>query len=175
MKGSLSAALAQLARQSFAGGNYWHGPLTTMVESLTAEQALWRPAPERKCIWEIVRHITFWREYLLAHVQGKPTPDPEANNWSLPEPADDEAWRADLQRLRAVQEELVRWFEQRDDEALLRQDGESGYEQFLMEAGVLLHDSYHMGQIATLRALMGLPPVDPEGESEGENAPEEQE
>ena len=39
-------------------------------------------------------------------------------------------------------------------------DADRRHGRFLFLAGLLTHDSYHTGQIAYLRALQGLPPVD---------------
>ncbi|WP_144440589.1 DinB family protein [Limnochorda pilosa] len=33
-----------------------------------------RPAPGRHSIWDIVRHMIFWREYALARLRNEPTP-----------------------------------------------------------------------------------------------------
>lgn len=61
--------------------------VTSFVE--TAGQALWRPAPERHCIWEIVGHIILWRRYLLAAMAGRPRPDWRTGDWRLPERTDE--------------------------------------------------------------------------------------
>lgn len=158
MDSSLSKALAATIRQSFAGNNRWHGSLLDLVENLSAEQALWRPGPERHCIWEIVRHMTFWRRYLLERVAGRPTPDWKKNNWTLPHRRDEQAWLADLEELKHVQSKLVEWFDARDPQILLEADETGNFPQFMLEAGIIGHDSYHVGQIAILRALMGLSP-----------------
>lgn len=160
MSSSLSAALVDLIQQSFEGRNRWHAPLLALVEDLTPAQALWRPAPDRKCIWEIVRHVIFWRQYLLGYVKGQAAPDVDANNWTLPSETGEQAWHAELERLRRVQQDLVAWFAGREPEDLLAPDKQGLHARFLLEAGIACHDSYHAGQIATLRALMGLPPVE---------------
>jgi len=156
----LSKTLADMVQRSFGGGGEWHAPLMKMVEHLSTDQALWRPAPERKCIWEIVRHLNFWREHLLARVKGRPVPDWRAHNWTLPERTDDEAWRAELEKLRAVNDELVAWLKERPAAELLAADEQGEPGELTWVLGITLHDSYHVGQIATLRALMGLPSVE---------------
>lgn len=50
-------ALADLLERSFREDNFWHGALWQHVTDLTVEQALWRPTPERHCVWEIVRRV----------------------------------------------------------------------------------------------------------------------
>lgn len=160
MSDVLSKTLADMVQRSFGGGGEWHAPLMKMVEHLSTDQALWRPAPERKCIWEIVRHLNFWREHLLARVKGRPVPDWRAHNWTLPERTDDEAWRDELAKLRAVNDELVAWLKERPAAELLAADEQGEPGELTWVLGIMLHDSYHVGQIATLRALMGLPSVE---------------
>lgn len=67
----LGEALASTLDRFFRGRPLWHGALWPHVADLTAEQALWRPAPDRHCIWEIVRHVNFWRHWLLEHAAGR--------------------------------------------------------------------------------------------------------
>ena len=57
-----------------------HPALLTLIEDLTAEQALWRPAPERRCIWELVLHMLGWETAVAARMQGRPMPDMD-NPW----------------------------------------------------------------------------------------------
>ena len=56
------------------------------------EQALWRPAPGRKCIWDLVVHIAYWKYTVRRHLAGGPQPRfprSPANFPRLPEPADE--------------------------------------------------------------------------------------
>ncbi len=48
--------------------------LSLAVAGLTAEQAAWKPGPERHSIWQIVRHVIRWKESVLAAVEGTPRP-----------------------------------------------------------------------------------------------------
>src|SRR5690606_27778653 len=83
-----------------------------------------------------------------------------AHNWTLPERTDDEAWRDELAKLRAVNDELVAWLKERPAAELLAADEQGEPGELTWVLGIMLHDSYHVGQIATLRALMGLPSVE---------------
>lgn len=156
----LGQALGDLLERSFREDNFWHGALWQHVTDLTAEQALWRPTPERHCVWEIVRHVTFWRRCLLEWYAGRPRPDVASNNWTLPEARDEGAWREDLAALEKVQEEVRGLFQSADPQALLARGDDGKYGKFVYLTGILTHDSYHTGQIAILRASMGLPPID---------------
>ncbi|MGH2627668.1 MAG: DinB family protein, partial [Anaerolineales bacterium] len=58
-------------REAFEGKNHWYGALSAMVTPLSAEEAIWQPAPGRRCIWELTRHITFWRHYVVERLSGR--------------------------------------------------------------------------------------------------------
>lgn len=154
----LSDALALTLNRFFRGRPIWHGALWHHVSDLTAQQALWRPTPQRHCIWEVIRHVIFWRHWLVEHAAGRRIADWKAQNWTLPEPPDAAAWQADLHRLRSGQRSLTRLFRSYG-RTLLARDARGKFSRFWW-VGVMAHDSYHTGQIALLRAMMGLKPVD---------------
>lgn len=155
----LSDALVTTINRFFRGRPIWHGALWPHVAKLTPRQALWRSAPPRHCIWEIVRHVIFWRQWLIAHAAGRRTPDWRAHNWTMPERADVTAWRRELRRLRESQQALAALFRATPAAQLLERDRKGKFKRSWW-LGVLAHDSYHTGQIATIRAMMGLKPID---------------
>ena len=49
----------------------WHGTnLRGSVRRVTAQQAAWRPAPGRHCIWELVVHAAYWKYIGLRRLTG---------------------------------------------------------------------------------------------------------
>jgi DinB superfamily len=48
----------------------WQPSLAMAVRGLTAAQAAWRPGPNRHSIWQIVRHVTRWKQATLAAWRG---------------------------------------------------------------------------------------------------------
>ncbi len=155
---ALGDALVWTLNRFFRGRPAWHGALWPHVADLTAQQALWRPIPQRHCIWEIVRHTIFWRHWLIEHAAGRRVADWKEENWTLPEPANGTAWQAELRRLRSVQRSLNSLFRSTSDRMLLFRGANRKFRRFWW-VGVLAHDSYHTGQIALLRAMMGLKPI----------------
>lgn len=155
----LGEALASTLERFFRGRPVWHGALWPHVSNLTVEQALWRPAPDRHCIWEIVRHIIFWRFWLLEHAAGRRIEDWKEQNWTLPPHTSDSDWQADLSRLRSVHRSLTHLFRSTSSRLLLSRDATGKFPKFRW-IGVMAHDSYHTGQISSLRALMGLKPIE---------------
>ena len=140
----------------------WQPSLAIAVEGLTAAQAVWKPAPERHSIWQIVRHLLHWKRGVLAALEGEPTDyeDQERADW--PEASGDEAaWQADVRELHAQYQEFRRRLEPLDDVALAQPHvpyrGRTEWAQPLARrlVRVFTHDIYHAGQIRYLRVLQG--------------------
>jgi len=112
-----------------------------------------------RCIWEITRHITFWRYYFLERINDRPRPDIDPGSWSMPEMTDEAAWKADLERMRTVQARVIAWIKSKSGEALMAHPDHGDEDAFNGILGLFCHDAYHTGQIDYVRALMGLPSV----------------
>lgn len=126
----------------------WAAAWPKALEGLTPQQAAWKPAPERRSIWQIVNHITFWREHEIRNLAGeKPGPEEvERRNFEEPQAVTEAAWDDARERFAQSHKRI------RD----LIADERTPLErvQYLIP-----HDAYHIGQIMTLRALQGLPPI----------------
>jgi len=131
----------------------WHGPnLWQSLKGVTAEQAAWRPGPNRHNIWELALHAAYWKYAVRRKLQGGKRssfilrgsnffPRPETGKLS------EAAWKADKRLL------------QREHEALrkvmlgaLKKRVTAKTRRMLW--GVAFHDVYHAGQIRLLRRLM---------------------
>lgn len=143
----------------------YHTPAGKALEGLSAEQAFWRPSPDRHSIWQQVMHMAYWREFFLKELQG-PVAFPsreelQEHNWPAhPQVADDQAWQSARRRLATSQEQLVAALRALPEERLaspLGPDGGQTVAQAIVE--YMRHDSYHLGQIMLLRALQGLQPI----------------
>lgn len=146
-------------------GGEWssHAPLLTSIPDLSAAQAAWKPSSQRKSIWEIVNHVTFWTEYYVSRMAGEP---PRPSGWfkdiqwpGTPE-VTTEAWQATIRRLQdatqAFKAEIAKRSDEHLDQPLL--GGRAPlYAHVQVDA---THRSYHCGQIMYLRALQGLPPLE---------------
>ncbi|WP_324668071.1 DinB family protein [Geochorda subterranea] len=159
MPDALGEALRQTAERLFDGRNYSHAPIWRQIKDLSAEQALWRPSPERHCVWEIVRHVAFWKRHFMDSLAGRPTA-PLDEDWRLPPRTDAAAWAAELDDFAALQRAWVETYGTFTRQALLTPDSDGRFERFAQVIGYLEHEAYHTGQIAYLQALMGLPSVE---------------
>ena len=127
-------------------------PWSKAVAGLTAEQAAWKPAGGHHSIWEIVLHMTYWREYELAKANGKTHDEEEIarRNWGTIEDVSESAWSGSggaVDRFAELQMQIKTEMEESEAKAeILR--------------CLLTHDTYHMGQIMLLRGLQGLKALD---------------
>lgn len=137
----------------------WHGtPLKGTLRGVTLRDALWRPAPGRHCIWDLVLHAAYWK-YI---VRGRLLRDPDlvfprggANFPDLPVRPNAAAWRAD-RKLLDEQHALLRRAIIRLDPARLerRSAAEDAKWRTKQEIyGIASHDLYHAGQIQLLKRL----------------------
>jgi hypothetical protein len=73
------------------------------IAGLTAAQAAWKPSPERHSIWQIVQHLTRWKEAVYEDWHGR-TPDYAAiarADWA-PASGGEAQWQADVEALHEI-------------------------------------------------------------------------
>ena len=136
----------------------WHGPsLTEALSGLTVEAAHARPLAGAHTIWEILLHVSADIESVSARLKGKGRTLSPEEDWPLP-PADgdDDALKADLNRLRNVHEQLLRDMSDVKDTALDKPIMEGFSSIYVTLHGVVQHNVYHAGQIALLRKATEL-------------------
>lgn len=137
----------------------WHVSLLPSVRNLTWAQAMWRPANDRHCIWEIVNHVALWKDVYLERLRGEP-PRPrgwaKGVDWQPVAKGGDADWRLSVQRLIDLQEDLKVELRKRSDEDIDRPlPGSTSNIPLRAIRGLGSHDAYHCGQICYIRALQG--------------------
>lgn len=134
----------------------WQPSLLMAIEGLTAEQAAWKPAPERHSVWQIVRHLNLWKRAVLGAWDGE-TPDDEAlekADWQ--EVSGDQGdWEADVAALKDVSNRVRALIEEASEERLLASFGPWDRPLWQSAMAMATHDAYHAGQIRYVRALQG--------------------
>jgi hypothetical protein len=128
----------------------WIAPLDEVLEGLTAEQALWRPAGVEKGIWEIVLHITVWNENIVARVTTGTVAKPRDGNWpTLPSPSGEPEWEQAKARLRSSLASVQALIA--DNPVDVLHSGPYGLADLLCRC---THNGYHLGQITKVREWM---------------------
>jgi uncharacterized damage-inducible protein DinB len=144
-------------------GDPWHGsPVKTILEGVTAQQAAWKPAGAVHSIWEIVLHMTGWRNEVARRATGAPASEPDGGDWPPvgdPTPA---RWTAALAALDASHARLVAAVGGMTDVHLLKPTNDTrdpalgvGVSYYELFHGIVQHDAYHAGQVAILKKLSG--------------------
>ena len=128
----------------------WVNPLSEALEGVTAKEAIWRPGPDAKGIWDMVLHMATWNENIVERIETGETVGALDGHWPAPPVVPDEAaWEAAKKRLWNSLDSIQRTLESSSLEKI--QSG--GY-----HLGDLLcrftHMGYHLGQITKLRECM---------------------
>ena len=125
----------------------WVTPLEEALAGVTADEALWRPGPKGKGIWDIVLHMAVWTDNVVERMRTGERARPAEGAWPPPpsEP-DEDAWAAAQNRLRTSLSGLRDFISSSPPEALL--GGPYGLGDLLCR---FVHNAYHIGQITKMR------------------------
>lgn len=137
-----------------------HVAAAVALEGLTAAQARRRPSKKLATIWEELGHVVFWQEFILETVRGgQPQPPPTAaGGWpAMPSGRGaGKAWEALKRRFTTSLAEIQMIARENNLEDHVGQDKKSTLGEQLLMLGH--HNSYHFGQIVSLRRLIGAWP-----------------
>lgn len=134
----------------------WHGPnLKSSVRRVLPQEAVWRPKPGRRHIAEIVVHCAYWkyavRRRLLDQKRGS-FPLKGSNWFKLPAKLSKPQWR-ELVTLLDDQHRLLREAIANTSLASRLTAGGKKDQPLVLIRGIAMHDTYHAGQIRTLKVL----------------------
>lgn len=148
--------LLDTLRRSF-DRHAWHGPaVAEALADVTAEEALWRPAPHVHSIWQLTLHIVAWAGEVARRLDGSEPAEPAEGDW--PEPG--VSWEAAVHRVFEVRDVLLDKIRELSDADLDRLCGTppdpplgTGFTYGGMLEGLAQHNCYHAGQIVLLKKL----------------------
>jgi len=69
----------------------WYPPLEAALEGLTAREAAWQPPGGGNTIWQTLRHLNYWNEFMLHRITGSPGEPERIRNDEASGPAGDPA------------------------------------------------------------------------------------
>ena len=145
-------------------GDPWHGsPVKDILQGVTHDQAARRPPNGAHSIWELVLHMTGWRNEVAQRASGGPSGEPAAGDY--PDIGDPTAarWTAALEALDRSHVNLVNVVQGMSDDHLLKPTNDprnrplgTGVSYYELLHGIVQHDAYHAGQIAILKKIFGM-------------------
>ena len=147
----------QLEREH--AGDPWHGsPLQAILEGIDATRAAARPIPGAHSIWELVLHMTGWKNETTRRLAGAVACMPVEGDWPDVGAPTEERWQAALTRLESAHDGLVAAVQALPDTRLYEPTNDTrsvplgtGVWYYVLLHGIVQHDVYHAGQIALLK------------------------
>ena len=128
----------------------WITPLAVELDGMDAAEAAWKPAPGERSVWEIVRHVTAWTEWVVGFLDGR---DTDVTDWPPVERIDADAWREDRARLDAALAAFRERLAAQTPEALSEAPtpAVTPTTRLTGAMSILVHTAYHAGQVTKLR------------------------
>jgi uncharacterized damage-inducible protein DinB len=144
-----------------------HANSTACVEGLSAEFASRQIAGFPHSIWHLVFHLNYWIDYDLKRIRGErpPYPTHAEESWPpRPAQADEAEWKRETARFAALIGEVEMLANagteklQQEVEAMHPVHGRQSSSVQAVLWQTVVHNSYHLGQIALLRRTLGAWP-----------------
>lgn len=136
----------------------WFVPLKKVLADVTATQAT-KKVGEENSIWEIVAHLTFWNKRYLQRFKGIQLEEVKLSSnddtFTYIEEGE-EGWKRAVEELFLVMEDWRSTLKEADEERLAsRVNPESEGFWCTTIANIIIHNSYHIGQILQIRKQQG--------------------
>lgn len=151
-----------------------HADTLACIEDVLPEAASQRPAGFAHSIWQQVWHMNFWMEYELKRIRGEAPAYPEhaSESWPPdPAPAASTEWTEAVSHFRDSLAELSKLADSPPDvlakEIAPMHPAHTRISSSLFAVlwQTLVHNSYHIGQVAALRRAVGAWPPRGGGDS----------
>lgn len=137
--------------------NEWFASLDQALHGVIAAEAAWTSSGISNSIWQIVNHLIFWNEDVIHRINGTENPHKaEGNDETFGNPGDPEdeiGWAQTVQRLYDVMIKLKTVIADLDDEKLSTPYAANSTSIERLLSNIMMHDTYHLGQIVLLRKL----------------------
>lgn len=144
-----------------------HTDPVACLDGVTLEAASCVPAASPHSIWQLLWHLNYWMDYDLRRIRGEGPPYPAHNDESFPAtpaPRDATEWQHEIVRFQQLLAEYAtlagsgRGVLEREVPPTHPSHAQraSSVESMLWQ--IIAHNSYHAGQIALLRRLLGIWP-----------------
>jgi uncharacterized damage-inducible protein DinB len=137
-------------------GNCWTGYNALQILSgIDAETAKTKPYEKGNSLWQIVNHISYWRELVARRVRERKPVRAEQEGFDFPEVANEASWENTRQRFNQSYQ-LLRYAINNLGQEELYREMDGGQTLYYNIQGCLLHDSFHLGQVILLKRMAGI-------------------
>lgn len=135
-----------------------HVDTATVFDGLVWQKAGEKPGNCPHSVWELLFQMNYWQDFMLAYLKGETPKSPEhaAESWpDSPSPATEEEWNSAVAH-------FLEGLEEAEQEAArdLTEQVVAGEERTRADCllTIMLHNTYHAGQVAFVRRTIGAWP-----------------
>lgn len=140
------------------GKKLWHGGATPVgaLRGVSPAVAQWKPYPDRHSIWDLALHIAYWDYAVRRRLTDEPSGGFPRSPSNWPDPPRERTaatWKTDRRLVKESHDRLVEAIQGFDSSRLddYAASEETTYADLV--TGIVLHDTYHTGQIQLLKRL----------------------
>ncbi|WP_290842233.1 DinB family protein [Flavobacterium sp.] len=143
--------IIKLFKELYNGDPWLDSSISGNLSNIDAEWAAQKPRHVTNSIWEIVNHLSIWREVVLDRINGAEADTPDHNYFLPIADKSEKAWSISLRKLEKSQEDWLGFLDKLTDEKLSQRYLETHYTVYDLIFGIMQHDAYHLGQLALLK------------------------
>lgn len=143
----------KLIKDHYNGNPWIDTTIAVTLKQLTAKQAAAKTGGLNS-IWQIVNHMILWRTALIGRVMDQPIVYPDNNYIEEVKNTSAAAWKETIKKFERSQKEITSFLAGSKDELLAKVSPSSGYSYFELVMSIVIHDSYHLGQIVLIKKMM---------------------
>jgi uncharacterized damage-inducible protein DinB len=126
----------------------WFVPVSTAIDGLTAEQAMWSPGKGNHSVGQLAYHIWYWDQRSLNDFKGEKNAPFDGNNNETFDKFTADQWTDLVKKLNQVLADWEKAVNDADDAKLAANAS--------LIAHVGAHNAYHVGQILYVRKQQGV-------------------
>ncbi|MBS1802738.1 MAG: DinB family protein [Acidobacteria bacterium] len=126
----------------------WFVPVSTSIDGVTAEQAMWTPGKGNHSIGQLAYHIWYWDQRALNDFKGEKNAPFDGNNNETFDKFTADQWTDLSKKLNQVLADWEKAVNDANDEKLAANAS--------LIAHVGAHNAYHVGQILYVRKQQGI-------------------
>lgn len=145
--------IKKLLKDHFNGEPWIDVNIASALKNVSASEAA-EKTQGLNSIWQIVNHMISWRLALLARLKDKPVNVPDNNFIEEVKDTSDKAWAETIKKFESSQQDILSFLESSGDSMLEKVSTTSGYSYYELTISIMLHDTYHLGQIVLIKKIL---------------------
>ncbi len=154
MKGAMkSTEILAKELQALQQGKSWLGyNALEILDGIDYQKAQFAAFPGGNSIWQIVNHISHWREVVIEQLEKGEWLGKEVTGMDAPDKPTEAGWSQTLERFQQAFEKLRETMLSIPEEKLVQKIGKVKPGQLMF--GIIQHDAFHLGQIMLLKRML---------------------